>query len=199
MNEKKAYRPNVMTPEFVASFPVLFTPKVNDLNGKEEYSVVALFKKGENLSALKAAAQDAIIEKFGPDKARWPKNLRSPFRDQGELERDGVQPDRTEPGAIFLRLKTTRKPGIVDEALQDVIDPHKIYGGCVLRATVRAYAYSQAGNNGVSLALVNVQFLRDGEPFGAARVSAAKEFSPVAKTTDEGSTDDGSDLFGGMN
>lgn len=197
MSNEKVYRPNVMTPEFVASFPVLFTPKVNDLNGKEEYSVVALFRKGEDLKTLQKAAHEAAVEKFGPDKARWPKNLRSPFRDQGELERDGVQPDRTEPGAIFLRLKTTRKPGIVDQECQDIIDPHKVYGGCILRATVRAYAYSQAGNNGVSLALVNVQFLRDGEPFGAARIPASKEFSPVSGTADD-TADDGSDLFGGM-
>ena len=52
---------NVITPEFRASYPKLFKAEVNQMSGKAEYSVVALFKKGEDLTALKKAAEQALI------------------------------------------------------------------------------------------------------------------------------------------
>ena len=69
---------NVTTPKFRVSYPNVFEAKKNDLTGKMEYSIVALFKKGENLDALKKAVTDEIEKKLGPDKSKWPKNLRSP-------------------------------------------------------------------------------------------------------------------------
>jgi len=36
------------TPEFRVAFPQVFTAKKNDLNGKDEYSVVALFPKASS-------------------------------------------------------------------------------------------------------------------------------------------------------
>ena len=132
---------NVMTPEFRVSYPNLLEPRLNDLNGKMEYSVVALFKKGEDLSKLKVMAENAVVEKWGADKTKWPKTLRSPFRDQGERESDGY-----EEGAVFINLKSNQRPGVVDANVQTIIDPSQVYPGCYGRATVRAYAYAQKGN-----------------------------------------------------
>jgi len=58
---------NVMTPEFRMSFPKLFKAEKNDLNGKMEFSVTALFPKGADLSKLKAAAHAACVKKWGAD------------------------------------------------------------------------------------------------------------------------------------
>lgn len=171
---------NIMTPEFRVSYPSVFRAKKNELSGKEEYSIVALFKKGEDLSALKAAANKAIEAKWGSDKSKWPKNLRSPFRDQGE--KDGPQ---YEEGAIFMNLKSAQKPGLVDAKVQDIIDETEFYSGCYARATVRAYVYDQAGNRGVSFGLQNIQKLRDGEPLGGSRVKASSEFAPVGGSSSD--------------
>ena len=55
----KTVSKRVTTPEFRVSFPVVFKPKKNDLSGEDEYSIVALFPKGADLTALKnAAAKD---------------------------------------------------------------------------------------------------------------------------------------------
>ena len=43
------------------------------------------------------AAAEAVVEKWGPDKAKWPGNLRTPFRDQGEKKYEGYV-----PGSIFV-------------------------------------------------------------------------------------------------
>ena len=176
-------RKNVMTPEFVASYPKLFKAEKNEMSGKEEFSVVALFKKGADLSALKKEAEAVLIEQLGADKAKWPKNLKSPFRDQGEREKDGAMPAGHEKGAIFLTLKTTFKPGVVDSNVQPIIDENEVYAGAICRATVKASFYDKAGNKGVAFYLQNVQKVSDGTPIGGGKASASSEFAPVEGST----------------
>lgn len=174
---------NVMTPEFRVSYPKVFKPEVNQLSKKSEYSVVALFKKGQDLSSLKKAAEEILVEKLGADKSKWPKNLKSPFRDQGERAKDGVLPSGYEDGAIFINIKSNQKPGVVDSNVQPIIDEADFYAGCFARATVRAGYYDQAGNRGVSFYLQNIQKVKDGEPL-SGRAAATSEFAPVEGASD---------------
>lgn len=173
---------NINTPTFRVSYPNVFKAKRNDLNGQDEFSIVALFKKGEDLSALKAAAQKAIVDKWGPDKEKWPKNLRSPFRDQAERAKDvdgkRILPAGHEEGAIFLNLKSKQRPGVVDQNVQDIIDESQFYAGCFARASVNAFAYDQKGNRGVSFGLGNIQKVKDGEPLGN-RARPEADFAPI--------------------
>lgn len=173
---------SVMTPVFRVSYPNVFKPKKNELNGQDEYSLVALFPKDADLSQLKAAAQKAITDKWGSDKAKWPANLRTPFRDQGERAKvvDGkkVLPAGHEEGAIFLNLKAKQRPGVVDQSVQDIIDESQFYAGCFARATINAYAYDNKGNRGVAFGLNNVQKMKDGDPL-SGRPRAMDEFAPV--------------------
>ncbi len=184
---------NVMTPEFRVSFPNVFKPKMNDLSKVEEYSLVALFPKGADLTKLKLEAQAAITKKWGEDKTKWPANLRTPFRDQSERAKDGKLPLGYEEGAIYLNLKAKQRPGIVDDKVQDIIDEREFYAGCWARATLNAYAYDQKGNRGVSFGLGNIQKLRDGEPLGG-RTRPEDDFAPVegAGSASKNATD----LFG---
>jgi len=183
---------NVLTPNFRASYPKVFKAELNSLSGKQEYSVVALFKKGEDLSPLKKAAEALLVEKLGADKAKWPKNLRIPFRDQADKMKDGQLPAGHEEGAIFMNLKSQQKPGVVNQNVEAIIDETEFYAGCVCRATVRAYYYDQKGNRGIAFGLQNLQKVADGEPLGASRVSATNEFAPVETADAEGDSDSGS-------
>lgn len=173
----------IVTPEFRVSYPAVFVPKKNDMNGKMEYSLVALFPLGADLSKLQKAAMDAAVGAFGPDKTKWPPNLRSPFRDQKERAKivDGkeIMPDGYVAGAKFLTLKTTNKPGVVDQNLQPILDAEKFYAGCWARADVAAQAYDQKGNRGISFYLNNVQLVRDDDPFSGRR-KAEEAFAPIA-------------------
>lgn len=190
----------VNTPEFRIAFPALFTPKKNDLNGKDEYSCVALFKKGEDLAKLKAAAQEALEKKFGSDKNKWPKNLRSPFRDQGDRAKendagDMVLPQGYEDGAIYLNLRSQQRPGVVDNQVQAILDSSEVYGGCWCIASINAYAYDMKGNRGVSFGLGNIQKIRDDEAFGN-RSKAEDDFAPVEGAGDAaGNESSSTDLF----
>ena len=183
---------NLMTPEFRVSYPYVFRPqKPMQEGGEPKYSITMLFKKGENLKTFKDAAQAAVVAKWGSDKTKWPKNLRSPFRDQGEKSSEGY-----EDGAIFITATSKQRPGLVDGANNDIIDESQFYAGCYARATLRPFTYSKAGNNGVGFGLQNVQKLRDGESL-SGRMKASDEFEPVADA-DLNSAGDSGEGAGGL-
>ncbi len=175
----------VVTPKFRVSYPQIFQPKRNTLNNKDEYALVALFPKGEDLTALEEAVEAAKEKKWGENRDKWPKQLRSPFRDQADRAKEvgdkKVMPDGYAEGAIYLNLKSKDQPGLVDASLSPIIEPKDFYAGCFARATISAYAYDQAGNKGVNFGLNNVQKLADGDPLGG-RVKAEDDFEAVAAT-----------------
>lgn len=175
---------NIVTPEFRVSYPNVFKPKLNKLSNKEEFSLVALFPKGADLSKLKAAVKEVIEKEWGKDPAKWPKNLKTPFRDQGEREKEDdvtgkmVMPAGYEKGAIFINLKAKSRPGVVDAQVQPILDESQFYAGCWARASVNPYAYDVSGSRGVSLGLNNIQKTRDGDSLGG-KTKAEDDFAPI--------------------
>lgn len=166
---------NIITPEFRAAFVGLFkatAPKDNP-NGAKKYSMRAVFMPESDLATLKEQAKIAAEEKWGAGKV--PKTIRSPFRTNEELENPipGVPDDAV---VMTFSANEDRRPGVVDKNLQDIIDDSEVYSGAWFRAQVRAYAYDNAGNKGVSFGLQNVQKLRDDEPLGRGKVPASKAF-----------------------
>lgn len=174
---------NAVTPIFRVSYPNVFKPKFNSLSKKDEFSLQALFKKGEDLSKLKAAAAEACSEKWGPDQKKWPTNLKNPFRDQSDRAKEGVLPDGCEAGAIFMTFKGTTQPAIRDMANTSFItEPSKFYAGCYARASVFALAYDVNGGRGVTFLLNHLQFAGDGQPF-SSRPSVESAFAPIEGAT----------------
>lgn len=165
------------TPEFRVSYPKVFKAERNDLNGQDEFSLVALFAPGTDLSAIKAAVKQAAINKWG---ATLPTNIRNPLRDADEKIKDGAYPPGFDKGVVFATMKCQKRPGVVDQSLQDILDDSAFYGGCYARANVHVAAYDQKGNKGVGIYLNHVQLLRDGEAFGQGRVSPQQAFEAVA-------------------
>ena len=170
--EKKSTQ--VLTPEFRVSFPAVFTPKASMDGGKSKFTITMLFQKTTDITALKLAVKAALVEKWGADATKYPKNLRLPFRDGTEKDYDGYGAD-----VVFCSATSMQKPGLVDQAVQAIIEPNEFYGGCYARATVNAYAYEVKGNKGVALGLRNIQKLRDGEPF-SGRSKPETDFDAIA-------------------
>ena len=174
---------SLITPEFRGTWVFLTHPQVKDKakpeNGKA-YSITAYFPPEADLSQLKAAAQEAVVKKFGsPEKA--PKVYRSPFRlnEEQDKPQEGVPSDW-----IMMRFSMNefdrngaqQRPGLVDAKLQDIIDPSEVYSGAWFRAQVNCSWYDQSGNKGVGFYLNNAQKTRDDEPLGGSRVPASKAF-----------------------
>lgn len=170
-----------MTPEFRTSYPNVF--KAKSFEGQEpKYGLTMLFSKKADISKLKKAAFNAAVEKWGEDKAKWPKKLRLPFRD-GDAEKADM---KGYPGHIFVSASSKQKPGVVDQRREAILDEQAFYAGCYARATLIAFAYDRAGNVGVSFSLQNVQKLRDGERF-SGRKAAEDEFDAVEDASDDAS------------
>jgi len=180
---------NVITPKFRVSYPQVFRPKLNDLNGKQEYSLVAIFAPGSDLSLLNAQVAAAATEKWGADKSKWPKPLRNPIRKNEEREKEGKLPDGYEAGGVFINFKGSQKPGVVDQNVQTIIDESQFYAGCYAIAQVRAYAYDNKGNRGVAFGLQNIQKVADGDPL-SGRQRAEDAFVPVAGAAAGGGSSD---------
>lgn len=173
------------------SFPHVFKPHAAFEGQEAKFSLTMLFTKNTDLSQLKRAAQTAIIEKWGADKTKWPKNLRMPFRD-GNEKQDLQGYENT----IYVTTSSKMKPGIVDNQLNKIEDETVFYAGCYARATLIAFAYDKAGNKGVSFSLQNLQKLRDGESFSGRR-QAETEFEVVEDGSNDaanyGATDESAD------
>jgi hypothetical protein len=185
-----ATKSNVMTPKFRASFANVFRPgKAMEAGQEPKYGIMMLFEKGADLSGLKKAAEQAVVDKWGADKAKWPKNLKSPFRGQAEKEGEAYV-----AGAFFITATSKQKPGLVDGRNQPIIDESEFYSGCYARATVRAFAYDKAGNRGVAFGLQNVQKIADGEAL-AGRSRAEDDFTPI-DDADAGGGTNATSLFG---
>lgn len=182
MNKVKGVK--VVTPVFRANWINVFKPRESMEAGKKpQYSVTCLFKKGENLDVLKEAANKAIIEAWGADKTKWPKEMKLPFKDQGvalKTRDDGTEylPNGYEKGAVYFEAKTVNKPGVVDANAQPILDETELYSGCYMRASVVFKAYDYLGKKGITVYLQNLQKVKDGESL-AGKTRAEDEFSAI--------------------
>lgn len=174
----------VVTPIFRAGFLALFRPFVNkndDGSEKRSYSVRAFFNPNDaGVATLKAAAGAAAKEKWGD---KIPKNMRSPFRTNAEL--DSPNPAIPDDWVVMTfsaqEDKFSSRHNLVDAKNQPIMDEAEVYAGAWFRAQVQPFAYEKAANRGVSFGLRNIQKIRDDEALGGGRVSANKAFEPVAE------------------
>ena len=175
---------NTLTPNFRAAFISIFkataSKNPDGTVGKAKYSIRAMFPPTTDLTALKNQAQAVAFDKWGD---KIPKALRSPFRTNGELENpvEGLGKNGDDWVVMTFSANEDRRPGIVDASVQDIIDEQDVYSGAWYRAQVRAFAYDNAGNKGVSFGLQNVQKVKDDEPLGGGRTPANKAFEAVGE------------------
>ena len=160
----------VVTGKVRGSYVNVFRPRMNDMSGKDEYSMAILIPKSDEktVSKIKAAIEEAKKDKFG---SKTPSNFRSPMRDGDEERPD----DEAYQGHYFMNIKSQNRPGIVDKNRDEVIDTAAFISGDYCRVSMNAYAYDVSGNRGVAFGLGNVQVLEKGEPL-TSRARAEDEF-----------------------
>lgn len=169
----------VVTGKVRFSYVNVFEAKsINGSNPK--YSVSLIIPKNDTatLNKIKVAIEAAY--KNGESKLKGNGRtvpalsiLKTPLRD-GDLERPD---DEAYADSYFINTNATRRPGVVDKALNEILDPEEVYSGCYGRASINFYAFNQNGNKGIACGLNNLQKLEDGEPLGGGRSSAASDFA----------------------
>lgn len=183
----------VITDRCIISYPNLLEPQAAPGGGDAKYGAALVFPEGTDVAALKKAAFQVVIDKFGEKKAK--EMLKSgQFRLQGGPHHT-IRNDKPEygEGAVFVNARTGTKPGVVDANLNVLSDEQVgslVYAGAVVKASVVPYWYDVSGNKGVAWGLNNVQYL--GEPGSAVdpRGSEGERLDNRSNATDEFDVDE---------
>ena len=173
-------------PKTVFSYLTVNEPKTPIGGGTPKYSVSLIIPKSDTVTvqrikdAIRAAYEEGEGRLKGNGKTVPPlSTLKTPLRD-GDAERPD---DPAYRNAYFVNANSAAKPGIVDAALQPVIDPSELYSGIVGRASISFYAYNSNGNRGIACGLNNLQKLADGTPLGG-RSRAEDDFAGLEEDED---------------
>lgn len=163
----------VVTSKVRFSYAHVFEPSAIEEGQTKKYSVSLIIPKSDTklVSKIKAAIKAALEEgkaKFG---GKIPANYKNPLRDGDEERPD----DEAYKDSYFINANSVRKPGIVDENLDPIMDQDEFYSGCYGRASINFYAFNVSGNKGVAAGLNNLQKLEDG-PKLAGGSSAEEDF-----------------------
>lgn len=156
------------------SYVNIFKPR--QIEGSEpKYSVCIMFPKTDK--ALKKIFDDAIRKTAVDDAAKWggkvPANLKTPIHD-GDEDR----PDRPEfAGMWYFNATSTRKPQVLDEYKDEMLDPNDLYSGCWARVSVNFSGYSNSGNKGIGAYINNIMKLKDDVRLGGTSATAEEDFS----------------------
>ena len=210
MAEKKGIPGRIRLEDVRLSFADLFTPRTfqGEDEGAARYKASFLIPKTGNTTAtyhgtrgpimkmLKRAKLDAITSKIGEQEAAKVAKRIEPgnyaVRDGDYKEYDGYE------GHYFLSSTNRRPPQVIGRDKRPLkAEDGVVYSGCYVNAIVTLWyqAAGRRGGNAVPTAvwatLEAVQFVRDGEAFGAAPVDTDEEFDDV--TDDDDFVDEGAD------
>ena len=137
------------------SYAHVFEPASFGDNDDKKFSCAILIPKKDKKTI---AALEAGIE-AAKEVGKIKKAFTSPLHD-GDDERPD---DEAYEDMYYLNAKSTRRPYVVDEDLNPIIDPEEFYSGCWGQASVTFFSYDYAGKKGVGVALNGVKKTKDGE------------------------------------
>ncbi len=158
-------------------------------NGEE--TAVVNGKRMPIMKGLKTAKIDAIAKKLGDEKAKTLKIRSSAYavKDGDEENYEGYE------GNWYVSSNNSKKPKVIGRdkrALQE--SDGIVYSGCYVNAIITLWYQPAGTKNGnpvphaVYASLEAVQFVRDGDPFGAPGVDVDEDFEDL--TDDEDDLDD---------
>ena len=166
------------------SYCNLFHPKApfNNPQGEPKYSVTVLVPKTN--TAAKATIDNAIAQAIDAGvSSKW-NGVRPPQPAICVHDGDGPRPSDGSAfgeeckGCWVFTASTKQPPFVVDEYVQNIIDPTKVYSGMWGNVNVTFFAYNNAGKKGIGCGLNGVQKIRDGEALGG-QITAQEAFKPV--------------------
>ncbi len=151
------------------SFPHLWKPSAAlESEGEPKYSATILLNKVEakdQIEALKARIKQLIVTELKPLTSLPPDKIC--LRDGSfKADKEGYGDD-----VVYVAASDTRKPKVKDQKRNDMDenDP-RVFAGCYVNMVIRLWSQNNKYGKRVNASLVAVQYLRTGEPFGAAQV-----------------------------
>jgi hypothetical protein len=174
-------------PDIRFLWPYVFEKRVND-EGEDKYEVliqiphtnkkmIALFEDAID-EAIKRGFSGELSDKSTFKKGTKEAALKTPLKD-GEDKRD------TEYGALFegyiyCTAKTQRKPVVIDENGQQILDPEEFYPGAIGAVSVTVFPYNNRAQ-GIGVQLNHIMKLHDGERIGGGVITVEDAFADYLK------------------
>lgn len=158
------------------SYPQLFVAKPPEPGKEPVFSATFLLNKKEHknlIDLIEKTTERVALDEF----KKKVKLNRTPLRDGNEKsDREGYGDE-----VMFVGARNAKRPVVVDRDLTPLAaTDSRPYAGCYVNATVRLFAFDhKVGGKGVSASLRAVQFVKDGESFGAGPVDAEEEFEKL--------------------
>jgi hypothetical protein len=179
MPDTKTPDPNIIKLENVRlSYPCLFTPKAMEEGKEPTFSATFLLDCEKHAKLI--AKIESMIERVALDEFK--KKIK--LSDRNKCLHDGNEyPDKEGygDGVMFLRSSNRTRPPVVNRDMSPITEQDGIiYAGCYVNASVRLFAWEhKTGGKGVSASLRAIQFVKDGESFGAGKVDVESEFDSL--------------------
>ena len=147
--------------------------------GTAKYSVTVLLPKSDVAAkqaidmAIQAAINAGVQGKWG--------GVKPPVPSTPIYDGDGVRPSGEAfgpecKGHWVFTASGERRPEVIDENFNPIIDASQIYSGMYGQISIRFFAYMAAGKKGIGCGIGNVRKTSDGEPLAATGPSASEEF-----------------------
>lgn len=164
------------------SFPNLFKAVAFEEGGDKKYDATFLIEKGsDNDKRVQKAIKEAAVAKWGAKadailKSIQGNNNKYAYKDGDLKEYDGYE------GMMSIKAKTKERPILVDQARRPIAEEDGVfYAGCYVTAVIDVFAYDTKMGKGISAGLTGVQFVKDGDAFGAARPEAEDLFEDLSE------------------
>lgn len=150
------------------SFPSIF--KRSEYNGQEgKFEATFLMDKETDSKQIKMIEDkiSALItekkSKVSPDKIC--------LKDGDFVDYDGYA------GCMSIKGGTTRRPTVIDRDRSPLVeDDNKPYAGCYVNAILELWYQDNSYGKRVNCNLLGIQFVKDGEAFGAGATDVTDEF-----------------------
>lgn len=159
------------------SFPQLFIPKAVQQGKEAKYSASFLLDKTNDAAQIDAVRKtmfDVAVEKWG-DAAKIPKGLKKCLHEGAEKDYDGYN-----DAMMFVSASATVRPSVIDRNRSPLTaDDGRPYAGCYVNAVLRLWAQDNEFGKRINAQLQGVQFVSDGEAFGAAPFNPDEHFAPL--------------------
>jgi len=151
---------NVTINDVRISYPHLFQAKQINNQGDPKFSAAFIIKADNpGLKLLVEKAKTLVAEKYPGGTPHNFKQLplaKGEDKYPGNADYVGTYVLNTSKGAAQGR------PSVVDQHMQEVIDPGKVYPGMVVNVAISVYTYANV-SKGVTTGLEAVQLVRDGD------------------------------------
>ena len=165
------------------SYPHLFKAWAKNEGEKAKFSARFLLDKATHAADIKALREHLNKLQLEAFKGKIPADKL--------FLRDGAGSEKPEQENTWtVSASEDRKPSVLNRDKSRVDEEDDIvYAGCYVNAMIRSWAQNNKYGKRLNANLLAVQFVKDGERFGAERPDAEEAFEEVS-----GDFDDGDDL-----